>query len=124
MCDICKKIYTIKNSFQKHLIAHENKKYSCNKYNVRFSIFSKLKRYLLIHSDKKDFKCPKCNMAFNLKYNLKVHMKIHNNEKPYIYGYPGCFAKFSQLNNLTAHSKIHNNNSIKEEKEKNILLNS
>ena len=123
ICNICKKIYTIKNSFQKHLITHEKKKYSCDKCNAKFSVYSKLKRHLLIHSGKKDFKCPICNMAFNLKYNLKVHLRIHNNEKPYICGYPGCFAKFAQLNNLTTHSKIHNNNSIKEEKEKNILLN-
>ena len=122
ICDICKKVYNIKNSFQKHLITHEKKKYSCTRCNARFSVYSKLKRHLLIHSDKKDFKCSICNMAFNLKYNLKVHMRIHNNEKPYICGYPGCFAKFAQLNNLATHSKIHNNNSIKEETEKNILL--
>ena len=123
ICDICKKVYRIKNSFQKHLITHEKKKYICTNCNARFSVFSKLKRHLLIHSDKKDFKCPLCNIAFNLKYNLKVHMRIHNNEKPYICGHPGCFAKFAQLNNLTTHSKTHNNLSIKEEKEKNILLN-
>ena len=123
VCDICQKVYTIKNSFQKHLITHEKKKYICTKCNARFSVYSKLKRHLLIHSDKKDFKCPTCNLAFNLKYNLKVHMRIHNNEKPYICGHPGCFAKFAQLNNLTTHSKIHNNNSTKEEKEKNIVLN-
>ena len=90
------------------------KNISFNKCNERFSIYSKLKRYLLIHSDKIVSKCTKCNMAFNLKYNLKVHMRIHNNEKPYICGHPGCFDKFAQLNNLTTHSKIHNNNSIKE----------
>ena len=123
MCDICNKKYNIKNSFRKHLLTHKKKQFICTKCNSRFSVNSKLKRHLLIHNNIKEFKCPICNLAFNLKYNLKVHMRIHTNEKPYICGYPGCFAKFAQQNNLATHCKIHTNNSVKDEKEKDILLN-
>lgn len=122
-CNICKKEYNIKNTFQKHLLTHENKNLTCKQCNARFSVNSKLKRHLLIHSDIKEFKCSVCGTAFNLKYNLKVHMRVHNNEKPYICGYPGCFAKFAQQNNLTTHTKIHTNSLIKQEEEMNILLN-
>ena len=122
ICNFCNKVYNIKNSFQKHLLTHENKKYVCDKCNATFSVNSKLKRHKLIHSDIKDFKCLVCGVAFNLKYNLKVHMRVHNNEKPYICGHPGCFAKFAQQNNLTTHSKIHSISLSNNEKEIAILL--
>ena len=123
ICDICKKTYNIKNSFQKHLLTHNKKQYICMKCNAEFSDNSKLKRHLLIHSDIKQFICPVCKAGFNLKYNLKVHMRVHNNEKPYICGYPGCFAKFAQQNNLTTHLKIHSLNNTKDKKEIDDLLN-
>ena len=122
-CDICNKSYNIKNSYQKHLLTHNNKKYICSICDAKFDEKSKLNRHLLIHSDTKEFKCNICDSAFKLKYNLKVHMRVHNNEKPYICGYPGCFAKFAQKNNLNTHSKIHLHNLIKENDEIKILKN-
>ena len=116
-CDKCNKSYTIKNSYQKHLLIHNGKKYICSICDAKFDDKSKLNRHLLIHSDTKEFKCNICDSAFKLKYNLKVHMRVHNNEKPYICTYPGCFAKFAQKNNLNSHSKIHLHNLVKENKE-------
>ena len=122
-CDKCNKTYTIKNSYQKHLLIHNGKKYICSICDAKFDDKSKLNRHLLIHSDTKEFKCNICDSAFKLKYNLKVHMRVHNNEKPYICGYPGCFAKFTQKNNLNTHYKIHKNNLIQEKDETKMLLN-
>ena len=116
-CDKCNKTYTIKNSYQKHLLIDNGKKYICSICDAKFDDKSKLNRHLLIHSDTKEFKCNICDSAFKLKYNLKVHMRVHNNEKPYICTYPGCFAKFAQKNNLNSHSKIHLHNLVKENKE-------
>ena len=46
-CDKCNKSYSIKNSYQKHLLIHNGKKYICSICDAKFDDKSKLNRHLL-----------------------------------------------------------------------------
>lgn len=87
-CPLCTKTFKWKSSMQLHFtrahgVTNGNRKiHKCTECNEVFSVPSRLKRHLLIHTKKSDYKCDYCPKKYKRKESLKIHLtQIHGLNK-------------------------------------------
>jgi KRAB domain-containing zinc finger protein len=123
-CDICKKKYALKKTFQRHMLKHlttsiereEAKNYKCTKCNKKFLYENTLKRHVLNHNKNvKMHECKYCDKQYVKKASLLKHYISHSTDRPFTCEF--CNMKFKQKDNMQTHIRnIHH-----KLKEKNIL---
>ncbi|XP_023021370.2 uncharacterized protein isoform X1 [Leptinotarsa decemlineata] len=75
-CEYCKKTFTHKGDFNKHLRKHTREKpFSCTVCNRKFAHTSNLQRHQRLHSGFKPFVCDLCNKTFSRKDKLDCHRR-------------------------------------------------
>ncbi|KAG5872541.1 hypothetical protein JTB14_038174 [Gonioctena quinquepunctata] len=75
-CEYCKKTFTHKGDFNKHLRKHTREKpYSCPTCQRKFAHTSNLQRHQRLHTGDKPFVCSNCNRTFSRKDKLDCHRR-------------------------------------------------
>ncbi|XP_050507012.1 zinc finger protein 41 homolog [Diabrotica virgifera virgifera] len=75
-CEYCKKTFTHKGDFKKHLRKHTKEKpYSCRYCNKCFGNTSNLLRHQKLHTGEKPFACEHCDKRFSRKDKLDCHRR-------------------------------------------------
>jgi hypothetical protein len=80
--------------------------YKCKFCEEAFSLFSQLKRHIMLHSLDSPFTCKTCGRVYRNDGELKKHAKKHDRAKPHIC--VECGKSFRQLHMLQNHARTHN----------------
>ncbi|XP_052745777.1 zinc finger protein ZFP2-like isoform X2 [Bicyclus anynana] len=83
----------------------DDKLYSCETCNCKFTRKSHLVMHKRTHTGEKPYSCEICNYKCASKYNLIIHNRKHTGEKPY--SCEICNCKFAQKSNLFMHIRTH-----------------
>ncbi|KAG5669502.1 hypothetical protein PVAND_017389 [Polypedilum vanderplanki] len=79
-CQICKKIYKIKNTLKIHLKTH-NKQHQCQLCGKKIARIVELKQHLKTYENQFAFRCEQCQKNFVSLANLRNHWKIHDKNR-------------------------------------------
>ncbi|CAL4126370.1 unnamed protein product, partial [Meganyctiphanes norvegica] len=117
-CEICKKRFTQRLSFNKHMIIKHTEVISTqigsklDDENIKCLICHKLfsskvstKRHMLIHMGEMPFECRKCNSKFNTNISLQQHMVKYHDE--IMFKCKKCDERFIQNILLKRHMTAH-----------------
>ncbi|CAH1155087.1 unnamed protein product [Phaedon cochleariae] len=75
-CEYCKKTFTHKGDFNKHLRKHTREKpFSCPVCGRKFAHTSNLLRHQRLHNGDKPFVCEQCDRSFSRKDKLECHKR-------------------------------------------------
>ncbi|KAI8427088.1 hypothetical protein MSG28_014726 [Choristoneura fumiferana] len=106
-CDMCPKIFTLKNSLLAHKqrVHLKEKNFACE--ICGFKVFSKdlLRRHMVKHDDSRPFECDLCQKTFQRKKTLEYHRRIHTNDKRN--QCKECGRAFVQWTSLKLHMRVH-----------------
>ncbi|GIY24565.1 hypothetical protein CDAR_102771, partial [Caerostris darwini] len=83
----------------------QRKKHVCVDCRKEFSVLSKLKIHMRVHTGERPYECNVCQNTFPYNSNLKDHMRVHTAVKPY--SCEICQQTFTQLSSLDHHVAIH-----------------
>nr|XP_054760989.1 zinc finger protein 665-like [Lytechinus pictus] len=109
-CEICGKMFKVKQSLQRHLNSHQGKKpFPCDRCGKSYSRRPILKEHLLlVHGVGPTiplFPCPDCSLSFPSLKRLEKHRRKHTGERPYNCKY--CSKAFKETSSLNRHEIIH-----------------
>ena len=105
-CDVCHKIYNLKDSLKRHKLTHTGEKpYKCELCGKCFVQNGNLRRHSLVHKFHRPFQCPLCSKSFRSKEDLRIHSKRHTGKKPFLCQY--CGRAFTQSGHMRRHEKTH-----------------
>ncbi|XP_013890050.1 zinc finger protein 708 [Austrofundulus limnaeus] len=107
-CDQCPRRFTNAQTFELHLLRHEEKKqaaFPCRLCEKTFRTKACLKTHQLVHSDTRPFGCSACGKAFKTKHNLQAHRAVHLVEKPHKCS--ECGESFRNTISLQCHRSVH-----------------
>ena len=81
--EACKQSYKHKNKFVEHFINHLTDEFTCKQCNSKFTLKDTLNRHLLLHENKRQIKClhEGCSKTFNTKIGLNQHKVVHLENK-------------------------------------------
>ena len=87
VCHICGIKFTIKTSFQKHLLAHEGiQRHFCDVCGSGFVHKTSLDKHKFVHVSERSVQCDKCPKMFKAQYLLNQHLLVVHQNGP-------CFEK-------------------------------
>ncbi|KAL2102483.1 hypothetical protein ACEWY4_001651 [Coilia grayii] len=105
-CSFCRKSFSRKTWFKKHLHIHSgDKPYHCKQCGKRFLQTEDLKRHKRTHTGERPYRCKQCGKGFSLAGNLRTHQRIHTGDKPY--HCKQCGRWFSHKGSLKRHHRLH-----------------
>ncbi|CAL4061572.1 unnamed protein product [Meganyctiphanes norvegica] len=117
-CEICKKRFTQRGRFQKHMIMKHTEEKSveigtkldgkhirCLVCHKLFASKGTLKRHMLIHTGEMPFECTKCDAKFNQNIRLQQHMMKDHGEG--MFKCNKCDESFIQSIHLERHLVAH-----------------
>ncbi|XP_039648877.1 zinc finger protein 420-like isoform X1 [Perca fluviatilis] len=81
-CSICKKAFTARGQFYKHMRNHRRgKPFNCSLCKKAFRQRGNLQEHMRTHTGEKPFSCSVCKEAFAGRYSLYKHMTIHKEKQ-------------------------------------------
>nr|XP_054598263.1 zinc finger protein 431-like isoform X1 [Nothobranchius furzeri] len=107
-CDQCPRKFRNAETFEHHLLRHEEKKHAafkCQLCEKSFKTKMCLKSHQLVHTDTRAFSCSTCRKAFKTKHNLQAHQVVHLAEKPH--KCIECGRSFRYAIGLQCHQSVH-----------------
>jgi KRAB domain-containing zinc finger protein len=108
-CDVCKKNYKRKDSFMRHLEAHNPaaRKHHCTECELSFIQLSGLRQHIAVsHNKEKRFECEICHMRFGTSTIRNNHIRsVHLNIKEVMCTV--CGKMFKKKTHLKNHMLIH-----------------
>ncbi|XP_071533422.1 uncharacterized protein [Panulirus ornatus] len=107
-CDICRKQFTDKNLYMKHMSTHVSavgKSYPCTVCEARFTNQASLKSHIQRHFSLKNVQCQFCDKKFPNNSQYIIHKHIHVGEKPYHCQH--CEKTFTYKFQFDNHEKTH-----------------
>ncbi|XP_075990188.1 uncharacterized protein LOC142985829 [Anticarsia gemmatalis] len=105
-CKHCPKTFSKKWKLTSHSACHtEERKYACAQCGKRFKRRKQLSTHARAHDDLRPFECDTCGMKFKFKSVLKSHMNVHDGDKQYLCSF--CGWSFAQAGNLEVHMRKH-----------------
>lgn len=114
-CNICKQNFP-HNQLDSHIcvppVASHRISKSCEICGKVFANPSALRIHYVVHTGEKPYRCSICGKGFTQKGNLKCHLRIHTGERPFQCVW--CGKTFTQKVNLNHHLISHRNESVQE----------
>ncbi|XP_033953555.1 zinc finger protein 431-like [Pseudochaenichthys georgianus] len=107
-CDQCPRRFRNTETFEYHLLRHEERKYAtlkCPLCEKMFKTQMHLKTHQMVHTDTRPFTCSTCEKAFKTKHSLQAHQVVHSAEKPHKCS--ECGEGFRYAFTLQCHQSIH-----------------
>lgn len=106
-CSKCDSFFTTRLYLHQHESTAHNRIFHCPFCEALFSNKDDFGVHLIAHTEKKHLPCSFCKKVFHDVDEYATHVKLHT--EPFMYKCDKCSAMFSQLSKLRTHSAAHVN---------------
>lgn len=106
-CDVCCRIFKVKDSFERHKRIHTNERpFKCGECGKQFRDSGGLLRHVKeVHEKVRNHLCTICHKWFVNRPTLEDHLRTHSGERPFVCHQ--CGLMFKSKSSLYQHSKTH-----------------
>ncbi|KAK1900545.1 Zinc finger protein 227 [Dissostichus eleginoides] len=107
VCEVCNKSFSRQFHLMKHRNTHqEQRPFSCDQCPRRFRNTETFEYHLLRHEERKyaTLKCPLCEKMFKTQMHLKTHQMVHTDTRPFTCS--TCEKAFKTKHSLQAHQSF------------------